>query len=83
VPLAKSVRSRVVPAGTTTLLSVMVEQDFLFLMASAAPLDPEKEQLSARASRDAGAATTDVAASAAVAREVKRCIVEATLETSD
>ena len=68
VPLARLVRSRVVPAGTAMLLRVMVEQDFLFLIASAALV---KVQLS----RLAGAAMTEVAASATVAREVKRCML--------
>lgn len=65
------------------MLRVMVEQDFLFLMALAAPLEPLKEQLSLRASREAGAAITDVAASATVAREERKCIVKITLKTSD
>jgi hypothetical protein len=58
----------------------MVEQDFLFLIALAAPLEPLKEQLSVRASREAGAAITDVAASATVAMEERKCIVESSVE---
>jgi hypothetical protein len=52
VPLLSPVRSRVVPAGTATLFKVMVEQDFLFLMAFAAPLEPEKVQASRGARRE-------------------------------
>jgi hypothetical protein len=47
----------------------MVEQDFLPLMAAAASV---KVQLS----RLVGAAMTEVAASATVAREVKKCMVK-------
>ena len=52
VPELRSVRSRVVPAGTATLCRVMVEQDFLFFMAFAAPLEPEKVQEARGARRE-------------------------------
>lgn len=38
------VRSRVVPAGTATFDRVIVEQDFLDLIADAAPFEPENVQ---------------------------------------
>lgn len=73
VPVFSPVRSRVVPAGTSTLLRVMVEQEVLLLMASAAPVLPEKVQEAREVRREvprtgsaAGAALTAVAPSRAI-----------------
>ena len=63
VPELSPVRSRVVPAGTATLFRVMVEQDFLLLMAFAAPLEPEK----VREARGARREELRISASGAIA----------------
>lgn len=64
VPDFSPVRSRVVPAGTATLLRVMVEQEALFLMAWAAPVEPEKVQ-EARGTRAFASGATGAALTAA------------------
>jgi hypothetical protein len=62
VPDFKPVRSRVVPAGTATLFKVMLEQDALFLSASAAPVEPVKVHVALVSSvLTAGAAATRAA----------------------
>ena len=67
VPLFSPVRSRVVPAGTATEDKTMVEQDFLFLIAAAAPLEPEKVQLEERSSRSDATVTLATGAGAGIA----------------
>jgi hypothetical protein len=79
VPVFSPVRSRVVPAGTTTLLRVMVEQEVLLLMAAAAPVVPEKVQEARGVRREvprtlasaAGAALTAAAPSRAIKPSLK------------
>jgi hypothetical protein len=44
VPLVSLVKSRVVPAGTTRLDKVIVEQEALPLATAAAPVVPEKAE---------------------------------------
>lgn len=62
VPLTRFSKFKVVPAGTTMSLRVMLEQEALFLIASAAPVLPEKVQA------DALGARTFVAVGAAATR---------------
>jgi hypothetical protein len=57
VPSFRPVKSNVVPEGTATADSTMVEQAVLDLLADEAPLDPEKVQLVAL-SANCGAAVT-------------------------
>lgn len=78
VPSFSPVKSKVVPAGTATLLSTIVEQDFLPLMAAAAPVDPEKVQLEARSSMwvATGLARVEAMPQAASKREVRSMVVE-------
>ena len=81
-PSASFDKSRVVPAGTTTLFKMMVEQAACELIAAAAPVVPEKVQLVARLSTwgagivaEAGAAAADTASDAVNATTGKRCMV--------
>ena len=81
-PSASFDKSRVVPAGTTTLFKMMVEQAACELIAAAAPVVPEKVQLVARLSTwgagivaEAGAAAADTANDAVNATTGRRCMV--------
>lgn len=72
-------RSSVVPEGTATAESTMVEHDFCDLLASDAPLLPEKVQLVALFTRAAsgggviaGAGSTTGEATTELARTVKK-----------
>lgn len=81
VPVVKLVKSKVVPAGTTMLLKVMVEQDFLPLATCAAVVKVQEVALSLRArsvTSAAGAAMAEVARSAtevSLRRDEKKGIV--------
>jgi len=61
VPLVRSVKSRVSPAGTTTELRTMVAQAAFDTLTAEAPVDPEKVQVALLANSGAavgsGAAT--------------------------
>lgn len=77
VPFLSLVRSSVVPAGTTRLLRVIVEQEVFDLATAAAPEEPLKVQLSARSVSVAGAAKAVVAASATVkSDEIERIMMK-------
>ena len=55
MPLVRPVRSSVVPDGTATDDSTMVEQEVFDLLAEEAPPEPEKVQVVARLSRSGAA----------------------------
>lgn len=75
VPLVSLVRSRVVPAGTATLLRMMVAQAAFDFVAEAAPLEPEKVQVVARFSTTVGAAATRAALPTTAATMEEKCIL--------
>lgn len=63
VPSFRPVKSKVVPDGTATADSTMVEQAVFDLLAEEAPLDPEKVQVVALSFNLAGAVTWGAAGS--------------------